>query len=343
MKTKPLTNEEISTLAMSLSHLIHSGIGVADALTLLKEDEKDRDFRALLASLADGADAGKSLSEVFRSSGRFPAYVCTLLEIGEKTGKPEQTLEAMARYYQGRNRLERQLRAAMLYPAVLLTVLLAVVAVLLIWVLPVFDDVYAQLGSGLTGFAGGLLWLGQLLKGLLPWLAGLLALLCCGALIPPIRAAGIGLFRKVLGDRGVSGRIHTARFVQALWLSVSSGMTAPEAATLAASLAEVPAFQKRCQAVLKKTEGGASLSQALRDCDFLSPSHCRLLEAGERCGRSEQVLEALAAQLLEAGEEDLTKAVGRVEPTLVILSSVLIGMILLSVVLPLLHIMSAIG
>ena len=343
MKKKMLTSEEISILTLALSHLLHSGIGMADALTLLGEDEQDQDYRKMLKEMAAGVDAGKSLAAVFLESGRFPSYVCTLLEVGQCTGKPEQTLEALSQYYRDRGKLSRQMRSALLYPTVLLAVLLAVVTVLLVWVLPVFDQVYAQLGSGLTGVAGGLLALGQAMKMLLPWLAALLAILCGAFAVPVVRSAAVKCGKKLLADRGVFRRIYTARFVQALWMCVSSGMTIPEATALAASLGESPAFEKRCIRCREAAEKGASLSQALAAAELLNPAQRRLLEAGERSGRSEQVLASISRSLLEAGEEGLIKMAGKIEPAMVLVSSTVIGMVLLAVLLPLLRIMSAIG
>lgn len=343
MKPKKLTNEQVGTFAMAMSHLLQSGISAADAMVLLRDDEKDPALFALWDTMTRELDAGSPLSEALERSGVFPGYVCTLMAVGQRTGKPQETLESLAQYYRERARLERQLRSALLYPAVLLAVLLAVVAALLIWVLPVFDEVYAQLGSALTGISGTLLALGQGIKGLLPWLAGVLALLAAAWAVPGVRAGVMAFFKKHFGDRGVFRRIHTARFIQALWLCVSSGMTVPEAAEMAASLGETPAFARRCQRCLDAAVSGASLSRALREGEMLTPSHCRLLEAGERSGRSEQVLQTISRDLLEAGEEDLVRVSARIEPVMVTVCSVLIGLVLLSVLLPLLHIMAAMG
>ena len=88
----------------------------------------------------------------------------------------EESLTALADYYDERCRMERRLRSAVLYPAVILLLMLVVMVVLLTKVLPVFNDVYASLGGRLTGVAGGLLALGQALDAALPWLCGLLVL-----------------------------------------------------------------------------------------------------------------------------------------------------------------------
>lgn len=345
MKQFLLTNEQTGSLCTALEHLIHAGIGAADALTLLARDERDASCREMLTRMAQRVDDGASLATAIAESGSFAPYVSTLLQVGECSGKQEQTLHALAAYYNGRARLERQLRAALLYPAMLLAVLFAVLVVLLVWVLPVFNDVYAQLGSSLTGFAGGLLAFGALLRKALPVLCAVLGVAAIALLIPPLRYKLVMLWQQGLGDRGVHKKILSARFVQALSLGLSSGMTAREAVLLAAQLSEgeSAAFQRRCEKCLAMAEEGAGLSDALSDCDFLGPADRRLLDAGVRSGRQEQVMEDLADKLLEQGEEALQQQAGRIEPALVAVACLLIGAVLLSVMLPLMHIMTAIG
>lgn len=345
MKIKLLSDETIGSLCMSLSHLIHAGISIGDALLLLAEDEQDLGCKALFQQLSKMGDQGLSLAEAFRQTGRFPAYVCTLLTVGERVGKTEETLTALAKYYTQRDQMHRQLRSALLYPAMLLCVLLAVMVILLVWVLPVFDDVYAQLGSRLTGLAGGLLTLGAVIGNILPYLCGILAISLAIFAITPVRNAAISLWRKHRGDKGVAKDIHSARFLQALTMAVSSGMTDQEAVTLASSLSDdrVPAFCQRCAACLQAVEQGRSLGQALQETGFFAPAQRRLLEAGSRAGRTEQVLQTLSQDLTEQSQHHLYRVIHKIEPALVAISCVFIGLILFSVMLPLMDIMNAIG
>lgn len=345
MKEKILSDEIIGSLCMSLAHLIHAGISVGDALVLLHEDEQDPACKELLRIMAELGDSGSSLAAAFRETGCFPAYVSTLLTVGEQVGKTEETLTALARYYTNRDQMHRQLRAALLYPAMLLGVLLAVMVILLVWVLPVFDDVYAQLGSGLTGLAGGLLTFGSVLGRLLPVICTLLALGIAVFAISPIRKKVLAWWRRHRGDKGAARAVNSARFVQALSMAVSSGMTDQEAVSMAASLSQdqSPGFRTRCDACLAALDDGASLAQALQKTDFFSPAQRRLLEAGTRSGRSEQVLETVSQDLTEESQQKLYRVIGKIEPALVAVSCVLIGLVLLSVMLPLMDIMNAIG
>lgn len=345
MKQEKLKNEQVYAFCTALAHLIHAGIGLGDALLLLAEDEQEPNLRRVLKTMASRADAGAPLAEVIRQAACFPAYVCTLVEVGERVGKTEQTLTALAQYYEGRGRMDRRMRSALLYPAMLMVVLLAVAVILLVWVLPVFNDVYAQLGSSLTGVAGGLLALGGILRKGMPVLCLILAAITAVLAISPVRNRLFALWNRIRGDRGVQRKILSARFVQALAMALTSGMTLQEAAMLASALArgETIDFGKRCEKCLSAVESGKTLSKALMDCGFIQAADRRLLDAGVRSGKGEEVLQKIADRLLEQSEEALERQVGYTEPILVAVACVLIGTVLLSVMLPLMQIMTAIG
>lgn len=343
MKQFMLKNEEVASVTLALSHFLHAGIGTADALVLLQADEKDRSFAAVLGEMARLADAGQPLAKVFRQAGCFPDYVCTLLEVGERVGRPEETLLALSKYYRGRAQLQLQLKRTLTYPAVLLAVLLAVSAVLLIFVLPVFNDVYAQLGGSLTGIAGWLLALGQGLKLVLPGILFAGVAVALALVIPPVRTGVKAWFLNLFGDRGVMKKINTARFVQALALALESGMTVPEGVELAASLSKAPGFRKRCEKCMQGADAGLALSRALLESGLLERADSRLLEAGERSGRTDAVLAELTDRLLQNSEDALEQAAGTAEPAVVAIACVLIGAVLLSVMLPLMNIMTVMG
>ena len=301
MKTT-LSHEEISSLCLELSLLLHAGVGLGDALALLGE-ESDRANQELLNAMARQVDDGSTLAAAMKETERFPAYVCGLIEVGETAGRTEEALSALSRYYEDRVRMDRRIKSALLYPAVMLAVMLIVIAVLLVRVLPIFDDVYASLGGRLTGVAGGLLALGRGIDKAMPVLMVLMVLIVAFfiafAAAPEFRNKLTAGWRAKHGDKGVSRKINTAQLAQAMAMGMASGL--------------LPAAQ------------------------------CRLLELGQRSGTSDAAMEKIARDLGEESEAALENAVSRVEPALVLICSLLVGLILLSVMLPLMHIMSAIG
>ncbi len=338
-----ISNDDIASLCLELSLLLHAGVSTGDALSLLAE-EGDR--RGMLKAMAEQVDSGETLSAALRESGAFPTYVCGLVEVGERTGRTEEALSALSRYYEDRVRLARRVRSALLYPAVMLALMLVVIGVLLVKVLPIFDDVYASLGGRLTGVAAGLLTLGRWLEGAMPVLFAVLAAVAVLVLlftaVGPLRRGILSLWHRTRGDKGVSRKLNNARLAQALAMGMASGLPVDEAVELSANLMEGGA-KKRCESCRKRLEGGESLGDALKKSGLLPARQSRLLELGQRSGAGDASMEKIARDLSEEGEAALDALVGRVEPALVLVCSVLVGLILLSVMLPLMHIMSAIG
>lgn len=348
MKQVRLDKEKIGAWCESLAHLYHAGIGIGDALTLMAEDEPEGEDRTLFAEMAARADEGVGLAEVFRETGKFPAYVCGLIEVGEQTGRTEECLEALAGYYGNRAKMEQQVKTALLYPMVMLAVLLAVVILLLVWVLPVFNDVYMQLGSRLTGLAGGLLLMGTFLRRAMPVLCVVIGVAMVAVFVwlysPSWQERVLNLWYRWRGDKGIYKQWNTARFTQALAMGMQSGMLPQEAVELAAGLTtEDPAFQSRCGGCLERMDEGESMSAALQQAGLLGKADCRLLESGMKAGRGEVVMGQIAQRRMEESERAWEEKTARIEPVLIVIMSVLVGSILLSVMLPLMNIMTTIG
>ena len=345
MKEKRLSNQEIARFCRGLSLLLHAGIPMGDGLFLLAEEEEG-EYRACLEEMGRAMDGGMPLAEVMGE--KFPAYVTGMTNVGERSGRLEEALQALAAYYEERERMDRQLRNALTYPAIVMLLMLVVIGVLLIRVLPVFDEVYTSLGGHLTGLAGGLLSLGQILKGMLPFLCILLAAAVVFVLVFAIsesmRQKMLENWNRKWGDRGVAKKQNDARFAQALAMGLKSGLPMEEAVELAGYLMrDVPEAAKRYAACRDSLAAGEELTKALKQTEALPASACRMLELGMRGGSGDAVMEEIADRLSEEATEALEHRTAQVEPAMVLGASLLVGIILLSVMLPLMNIMSAIG
>ena len=281
-------------------------------------------------------------------SAAFPSAVSGMVRIGEHTGHLEEALSALADFHEERCRTIRQIRNALAYPSLILLLMLAVVGVLLIRVLPVFDRVYLTLGSRLTGIAAGLLLLGQILETCLPWLLFLRAVLAAGVVLfacwETFRSRLTRVYQKWFGDRGINRKFNNARFTRALAMGLASGLPLEDAMTLAGEmLSDVPGAAARCRLCGQQISAGVSMADAMVQADLLDAAACRLLSVGLRSGNSDRVLAKLAEDLMEDAQESLETAVSRVEPAMVLTASILVGLILLAVMLPLMNIMSSIG
>jgi type IV pilus assembly protein PilC len=153
-----------------------------------------------------------------------------------------------------------------------------------------------------------------------------------------------GWFTARFGDRGVSRKYNNANFARALAMGLASGMPLEDAAELAGKLLEdTPAAAQRCCQCSVLLRDGAPLADAMKECGFLAAAESRMLIIGMRQGSGDLVMANIADRLMEQADEALENTVAKIEPAMVLIASVLVGAIMLSVMLPLMNIMAAIG
>lgn len=348
MKKRMLSNEYVSSFCLEMSLLMHAGIGTEDGLYLLLEDESVKKRRKMLESMVDVVADGRSFSEALRETGVFPKYVSDMVETGEQTGRLEQSFQSLSTYYDRQSQLSAQIRSALMYPAILLVLMLVIIVVLLVKVLPVFNQVYEQLGGSLSGTAQILLQIGNVLGRFMPvlcvvfFILVLLAAVIAGSSI--VRGAFIRVYKKIFGNFGITRQLCEARFAAAMSMGMMSGLNTEEAFRTAMMFQNTTKkTKKRYDKCLEMLEMGEPLAECFKQNQILDASFCRILDLGAKSGTSDTAMEEIARRMDDSAQLSIERKVGKIEPTIVILTSALVGIILIAVMLPLIHIMSSIG
>ena len=342
------SHDELSMLFLQLALFLHAGAESGGALVLLAEEAPSREAGRLFRAMARSVDGGAPLSAALEQSGAFPREASALLAVGEKTGRSEETLRALSRYYDRAAGQDRRLRSALLYPSLLLLILLAVIVVLLTRVLPIFNDVYASLGGQLTGVAGALLRVGFVLDGLTPLLCAIFALcalfLALFAGVDGFRARTAALWRRIRGESRLARTQEQARFAQGLSMCLSAGLSLSEAVSAAGDLLSPrSSLRESCVRCVARMEQGEPAGLCLRESGLLPAAQSRLIELGLAGGSGEAAAQEAARRIDQSAADGLERAVSRVEPAMVLTACLLVGAVLLAVLLPLANIMTAIG
>ena len=153
-----------------------------------------------------------------------------------------------------------------------------------------------------------------------------------------------GWFRRSFGGRGILGQMAVARFASSMSMAVASGLTMEDSVELAAKLCggarEIDEKTARCHSDI---QDGGSPADALAKSGLFTGRDCRLLKLAEQTGSLPETLEDLASLQEEAGLRSIDRMVGAIEPAIVVITSALAGVILLSVMLPLMGLLSTIG
>jgi type IV pilus assembly protein PilC len=138
---------------MELYLVLSAGIPLSEGVGMLAESERDRGAASVLSEIGGELDTGGDLHTALRESGAFPPYMTDMLEIGGLTGRTDTVLKSLSAYYEQQDRLSASIRSAVVYPSVLLVMLRVVLVIRITRVLPIFSDVFGQLGSNLSGAA----------------------------------------------------------------------------------------------------------------------------------------------------------------------------------------------
>ena len=161
--------------------------------------------------------------------------------------------------------------------------------------------------------------------------------------VPKGRAAILSLANRIPLFRNISMLLACSRFSGALALSFHSGLDTDEGFRLASSLIDNKSFHEKTLLAQKKIDEGKDFPEALKEAGIYSGLNARMISIGFRTGASEEALDKIAVSCQEEADIRIQNMVSALEPTIVAVLSVLTGLILLSVMLPLLGIMSEIG
>ena len=341
---KPLSNIETAAFCSQMAMILHSGISSVEGVSIMLEDSSDTQEKELLTAINETLLNTGSFYLALENTHAFPDYMVHMLKLGEQAGKLDDVMDSLADYYEKEVSLSQTIKNAVTYPFLMIVMMLLVILVLITKVMPVFNQVFRQLGSEMTGISLGILRIGEYLNShMLIFVAIFIAF---GALFFYLLKTNSGhttlraCFKHVHGLKSLSDQISSQRFASGMALTLSSGLTPQECLRLTCILVDNPDFSLRLSKCEKDVAEGNDLCEALLNNQIFSGLYAQMASIGSRTGVLDEVMKKIATQYEEDIDERLSGLIAAIEPTLVILLSVIVGIILLSVMLPLISIMA---
>ncbi len=344
-KITPLSNTEAASFCSQMALILRSGISSVEGISIMMEDANGAGEKELLKQIYDTIIETGSLGESLSQTGVFPGYLLQMVQIGEQTGKLDEVMSSLSNYYEKEANLSQTIKNAVTYPLLMVTMMLLVVLVLIMKVMPVFNQVFRQLGSEMTGFSAAVLGLGEFLNNHIAVFLCVLAILVLFAVFLAKHASGQKLlrsfFHRFSRTKALFEQISAYRFSNGMALALSSGLTPEECVGLTIPLIEEGPFRGRLDTCRNLIADGGDVCQSLLDNDILTGAYARMASVGSRTGVLDEVMLTIAKQYEDDIDARFSSLISKVEPTLVILLSLFVGIILLSVMLPLMGIMSS--
>ena len=340
----PLSNDEVAAFCSQMGMILTSGISSIEGIHLMLEESGDPEEQALLGKVNDKLVETGNFYEALECTKAYPDYMLQMVQIGEDTGKLDEVMKALATHYERESAIARSIRSAITYPLVMIVMMILVILVLITKVMPVFQQVFRQLGSEMTGFSKAVLDLGNLISRYSVVLAVLLVLIVALILYFSKTKSGRRQFSGFLTHFGATRsyieRIASCRFASGMALTLSSGMNPDQCIEYAERLTDNAALSAKLSDCRKRMDEGGELSASLSESGIFSGIYARMASIGSRTGVIDEVMQEIADKYQEEIDRRLTGIIAALEPALVIILSLIIGMILLSVMLPLMGIMT---
>lgn len=351
-KMKPLTNSELISFCEHMSMTLKAGLTPAAGIDLMLEDTTDDEGRAILLPIAEKCNDGFSFSDAIKASGVFPDYAVHMIEIGNASGKLDEVMESLANHYTREESIRDNIKSAVTYPFLIILMMLVVILVLVIKVLPIFQQVFVQLGTELTGFSKSLLHLGGTLTTYSAIFIGVFILLAILFVYFTKTRSGRDAFSSFCSHffltKPLFEKIASARFASGMAITISAGLDPENSLDMVEKLVDkTPMMKKvkRCRALMEGDEKtpGIPFSKALVESSIFSHMYAKMIGIGFTTGSVDSVFQKIANSYDKEIEKSMNDTVSILEPTLVIVLSIIVCLILLSVVMPLMGIMSTIG
>lgn len=339
--------QELSAFCLQIGLLLEAAVPLDEGLAIMAEDAGCEDEKQLLLYMAEGAELGDPFFKVLEDAGTFPLYVVRMAKLGQQSGTLDQMMKSLSDYYEKEYRLLVNVKNALTYPIMMVVMLLVVLFVLFSKVMPVFDQVYEQLGAKMSPAARSAIRLGGLFSGAALIAAAVIALAVFGIWAASRFGHRISLVDKMVNYVKCHSRISLAianrRFTSVLALTLKSGMEFEKGLELAGELVDNGKVAAQIEKCGRTLETGASYYQAMKETGLFSGFYVQMIKVGSRSGRLDAVMEEISEDFEQAADQSMDNMLARFEPTIVAVLAVSVGLVLLSVMLPLVGVLAAIG
>ena len=320
-KQSGLSPAELSSFCGQIALILEAGLPLYDGMETLAEGEKGTNAELYQAASRGVTETG-SLYDALREDGRWPAYLVEMVGIGERSGHLEQVMHGLEAFYAREERIRSSVVSAITYPLVLGIMLVLIVFILLWKVMPVFRRVMDSMGVGLTETGAEMMRLGSAVGWIVMVLVALLVL-------------------AVVVFAVLNRKLSAARVSGILSMMLSSGFPVEDALDMTGKVLTDKEAADKVNAIRGSLDEGKTFADAVSDTGLFDELHSSMIRMGAATGHEDQVLGKLSGLYEEQVEEEISRLISIIEPSLVALLAVVIGAVLLSVLLPMAGILSS--
>jgi type IV pilus assembly protein PilC len=339
---------EFLAFNQELATLLKAGMPLVQSLDILRQRIVNPTFKAVLDGIYEKVKAGTALSDAFSEHGTmFPAVYSASLMAGERSGNLDAVLRRYVGYEKVIGAVKRRTISALIYPAILVTMMTLLVGVIILFVIPAFSQFYSDFGKELP-------LLTRIIVGLSNGIVRHIWLIVFGVVAAVV---GFTVWTKQPGQRERLDRIvlevpvlgasvrkfGTAQLARTLATLLGGGIPLVHAIEISARAMSNRHLARELDIVRQTVQEGQSFAGALRERGSLPDVAVKMIEVGESTGALQEMLNTLADFYDEEIESEVGRFITLVEPVLLVVMGVVIAMVVLALYLPLFQLGSVVG
>ncbi len=335
-----ITPKDIAQFTRQLHTMLRSGVPIVQAVDMVAMSSKKEKLKKLLTDVRDDISGGTSLSNALRKHPLyFSALYSNLVEAGEEAGILEDILSRLASYLERMESIKSKVKKAMIYPISVFMVAIGVTMFLLIYVIPTFEEVFANFGAELPAFT-------QMVLGLSAIVQSWWWLIIGGAVLPVIaiiqsrkRSANARrLFDRILLKIPLFGQLArlsaTSRFARTLSTMFNSGVPLVEALESVAGATGNVVYEEATLEMREAVSIGQQLNFSMRQSTIFEYMVIQMVAIGEEAGSLGDMLQKVAEYYEEELDSMIDALMTLIEPLIIVVLGTLIGGLIVAMYLP---------
>ncbi|WPJ94452.1 type II secretion system F family protein [Coraliomargarita algicola] len=347
-KRKKVKLMELTVFTQQLAAMLEAGLPLVGALEALEEQTENPVFQIIIRNVKNDVSAGRAFSEACATYPRaFPNLFISMVEAGEASGSLAEILEKTSSYFEETVKLIKQVKGALVYPAVVIGLAVVLVNVLLVFVIPVFATMFNDFGADLPKPTQFLIGLSDFLKSyILLIIVGLFAavwLIRRFVATPKGKKIADQLILKIPVIGELMRKVSLSRFCRTYAILMRSGVPILKTLDIVASAAGNTFIQAACKNISKHISEGGQVSDVVANDPYFPPMVKHMSRAGEQTGNVDGML-VKVADFYDAEVDTLVKALtSLMEPLLITFLGVVIGGIVMAMFLPIFQLSNVVG
>ena len=337
--SRKLKSDKVAEFARNIGELVASGVSLVRALKIISEDESiSPKERAIYANVLRLVRSGIPLSDaLIEQGGVFPTLFVNMIKSSESSGNLDQVALQMADYYEKDYKLSQKLSSAFTYPKILCVLIVLVLIIIMGFVIPQFESLFAQMETlpaatrillEISGFVSKKWYIL-----IFAVIVGVMAIRLI-VVIPAVAYVLHKLKLKLPVFGKLNKVIYTARFARTLSSLYSAGIPIVTALGIARETIGNRHIEKQFENVIAMVRAGANLSDAINSVDGFVKKLTSSILVGEETGSLDTMLKSTADQMSYDSEIAMNKLVAMVEPAMIVVMAVTVGFIMIAIIQP---------